>query len=792
MPQDKPVVKPFMKPVDPQQEAQPFAWQDLTDAQQAAAERIFGLLGGMAGVSSQPDVDLAGPFARFLPVIPEKRTNNVILIDGKRGSGKTSLMAKVLKEVRCALEDPSKGEIGWTGEGQIVPVAFLDLHPLPGSANLLLHLVGTLEEVVCAVEQRPVRDWRGPDEPPWKALATPRPSLARDCWMELNRAAATSWEGNLEQRAANIDPEFYALELGQAERDRRGLAEIFRRFVNALCHEVRVESQSRNGPWDRVRLENGQDPLFLIALDDADLTPERAVDVLNLLRKLWHPRVAFLLTGDSDLFLALLRSRFLGLLLKPVAGIDLPGKQWEIQEVARATTLATETFERIIPPAHRCMLGGLTRERKLHQLRGALEKLEVPDQGRRRAAAGKASAEAAACWPRTLYDYFESEKYASMALPSQIRSLRAVERELEDLGDRGAGASEDGFAPQIAQFIAHLWEGLLGREPLLGEDRDALRQVVRADEAGQLVVEGGALDCRLTARRTRLAIHGNWTLGIMSDHTLSISLPGSALVLSDPLKGAFKVAIDLVADIDSFQFPRGSPTPDGYQFEPVNVKWGRNHDRRMWRGFTWPLPDWEEFLSISQFAAGWEARVVKLFPDRCDSSDLAKMARHFLALVLEVATTRRSAIGAKPPERCWRDLADAVVGLACTSGTGSATERERRNSKWALGRAGLLAAPEGGLPVEHANDWLKELEEAFGRRAAAAGSHLPVCWAEVQEHLAAERHHQVRRRCDGQPTADDIADILRRIDADAPEDHRWRRVVETPIAVPQLSQTSGV
>ena len=44
-------------------------------------------------------------------------------------------------------------------------------------------------------------------------------------------------------------------------------------------------------------LRIGKNPCFIIPVDDADMNPERGVELRELLRSLWHPNVIFLLTG---------------------------------------------------------------------------------------------------------------------------------------------------------------------------------------------------------------------------------------------------------------------------------------------------------------------------------------------------------------------------------------------------------------------------------------------------------------------------------------------------------------
>jgi AAA ATPase domain len=749
---------------EPQHEAHPFAWKNLTGAQQSAAAQLFSLLAGILEEKPAEHEVSPGVFPSVEPVVRTRRNNNVLLIDGKRGSGKTSLLATVLREL-CGL--PQVGNqnnegLNFAGTKRILPVAFVDLHPLPASANLLLHLVGALEEVVSEIDEarRPPGGWRGPDEPPWKASGAAA-SEVRDRWLDLYRVAASSWDGNLERRAANLDAEFYAMELAQAESDRRRLTVIFQRFIDVLCREVKMASKQRIGRFDTSLAD--KDPLFLIAIDDADLAPGRSTDLLGLLRKLWHPRVAFLLTGDSDLFLALLRQHFLGSILRPLAQLEVSARQIQAQEeAARSLILATSTLERIIPPGHRCVIAELTEQAKLERLCPALRLLKVP--------VPKPFS------PLTLYEYFENENYASAALPSQIRSLNALERQIKALvfehtssaGTGSAGLSSPTHSAEghrVARFMSSLWEHLLEREPLLGEHRHALRQVIRLNEAGGLIVEKGTVACALSSRRLRSRSEGGWTLSVMSNHSLTVTVnrPTSALPLPDPLKGAFKVAVDLVADVESFQFPQGSPVPDGYQVELVTAKWDAMPVSGMRRGFIWPLPDWEDCLSFSILTRAWR-KTVALQPR---ANDLDWLARAFLSLTLAVAETRQ----ADGVVHEWEALADKVVALTLAPGNG-APERPHRNASWAVQRAGLLASPESGLSVEVAGKWLSTLREAFARRRKAKPQRA---WEEIRTDLQwwARCEHVRRRWSDDEPVLDStVRSILARIDT-AAEGHPW-------------------
>ena len=61
-----------------------------------------------------------------------------------------------------------------------------------------------------------------------------------------------------------------------------------------------------------------------------------------------------------------------------------------------------------------------------------------------------------------------------------------------------------------------------------------------------------------------------------------------------------------------------------------------------------------------------------------------------------------------PPS--WDDLAKRCSDLHAAA---TAARSESPVAEWVLSRAGLLAAPESGLPAEDANRWIQSLRRAF-------------------------------------------------------------------------------
>ena len=100
---------------------------------------------------------------------------------------------------------------------------------------------------------------------------------SRTSWKRLQRSVLMGWDSNVPQRRAQVDPEEYFHEQEQAVRDRLELPHCFVEFMDALEADFRARHATDKAPI-----------LFLVAVDDADMNPRRTVELLELLRKLWH------------------------------------------------------------------------------------------------------------------------------------------------------------------------------------------------------------------------------------------------------------------------------------------------------------------------------------------------------------------------------------------------------------------------------------------------------------------------------------------------------------------------
>lgn len=127
--------------------------------------------------------------------------------------------------------------------------------------------------------------------------------------------------------------------------------------------------------------------------------------------------------------------------------------------------------------------------------------------------------------------------------------------------------------------------------------------------------------------------------------------------------------------------------------------------------FHWPIPGWKRLLEYQRLYFEWDKRAP------LTSGTAGDLARVFLALVLEIGG--RKCAGAPT----WDAVASAVVDVS--------REISTELGHWAISHAGLLAAPESGIPAQDANGWLAALKSKAEEEAGR--------WDEYRERLKGER-----------------------------------------------------
>jgi len=283
-----------MSKMNPRPEAQPRTYDSLSKTQQRAVSSILKYLDQFVATAPAPTDESATMIRLDL-----NRPSNVVLIDGERGSGKTETLLTLLAFWAAAFEPKdanlqkirSSVDEAVTREAEPaigIPVPVLDMQPLPSGTSLLMQLATRLYRLV---ERQAPPDHAKTKSPPSSDSADTGQAL-HAAWQRLLRAAASADSEGKASR--NLTPEDLADELEWRERERGSLYEAWRAFAS-LVVQLEIPKLGDQGTRDGV-------PCLIVSIDDADMNPSRCVELLELVRSLWHPRVVFLLTGHTELF----------------------------------------------------------------------------------------------------------------------------------------------------------------------------------------------------------------------------------------------------------------------------------------------------------------------------------------------------------------------------------------------------------------------------------------------------------------------------------------------------------
>ncbi len=695
---------------------------ELTLEQRQAGREATNLVLQMLRSSEIVDT----PKPHYLPRIDAKRSNRVLLLDGGRGSGKTALLVTLFERWRDAhLEDDSTARtrraesgLGVNPQGRIVPFGLLDLHPLPPSTNLLFHIIGRFERLVEWIDG----DARSEKDPAAWLLTAQDERESRTRWRSLLTAVVAGWDSNVAARAARLDLEAYAVELEEAERQRLNLVDAFAAFIDALVKDF---SRKRN-------LKDQEPPLFVLGIDDADMNPERSVELLETVRMLWHPRVAFLLTGCSQLFRTTLAAH---------CHRKLHGKHDATRQDATLKSLAIDIYDKVIPPGHRCELRPIPPANRLTaqpaDLRFSLERILV--EGVEQTV--------------TLASYFDGELQHREALPDRLRMQIDLAAQVYRMPDSEGLMDGDGLASHAAHAI---WRSAL--------EHSALSPEVLADVV-QVNSQTGALDVSLmgdpmgVSARTR-------TLSVCSDpetrhaiRILEVQRFTASLRREEPLPDAVTAALMLAVNValdQDFSTLESTPSEPRYAEPWFVVSDPTFHESASIRGLSWPLPLGYTLPFYAGFSYRWKRilRTMGLPPKSFPRAVLHLLVQGFLHTTISVLWPKPSSKRANPASD-WSSLAEDVVWLLEHGGT--------RTRRWALHQAGLLSAPEYGLPAPVANDWLRALGGELGLERRSVW--IPALRSERREHLS-QLNPQLATEY-----------YLNRLDVESPN-YLWREKIE--------------
>ena len=325
-------------------EARPIPYAQLDKQQQAALDRVVGLLTTAARAAQPPSSDReARPAQATLtgPYLESARCSRNILLSGERGTGKTTLMLSLAKVLSTRPDAPLDESLPQAVADQtralyrrLVWLETLDMEPLASEVNLLGAVLARIEDAVGA--RFPGLD-KAPETVPLLHPGASFHDISREM-ARLQTSVALTFGGNLSDRAGSLDPDTFAVESRRAERERLGLD---RRFASVLAGLSTALAST-------MELTA---PVFVLPVDDVDLNVGACVPLLRLLRSTSSPHLIVVLAADVTLLSTILRLNYLGELVR----ISTTALSDADQSVA--ADLAVNALRKHLPPAQRVILG---------------------------------------------------------------------------------------------------------------------------------------------------------------------------------------------------------------------------------------------------------------------------------------------------------------------------------------------------------------------------------------------------------------------------------------------------
>jgi hypothetical protein len=325
-------IETFLRP-----EARAFTWEKLTESQRDAFDELSSALStAVNAIASRP--------ARSWSSVDELRNNQTIMLAADRGMGKTSLMLSLQDAIRpdstwdidkMPVKDQHIAQRVLKLRRRVIWLDTLDMEPLSGPTNLMVAILARVERAVSRMAGRSEREY---------GMLNPAVGSEKDL-LDLKRLstdASLAWDGNVRERASNLDPDSFASEVMRAEQARLSINERFHDILNRLAQNVQ---------WK----EYGN-PLFVLPVDDFDLNPTRCLELLRLIRALTVPRLFTLVLGDDNVAEEVFKLKMAGDFAR-VADIRIDAQNlYQTDFFTRMWRISAHALRKLLPPAQRVKL----------------------------------------------------------------------------------------------------------------------------------------------------------------------------------------------------------------------------------------------------------------------------------------------------------------------------------------------------------------------------------------------------------------------------------------------------
>ena len=256
--------------ITPAYDTNPLDEKELTKDQQSTIRDINNLLKEIQRVSTSiNDNKKKGLWAN----IDHGKGNNVILIEGKRGVGKTSCLLTLIEGWRTSNNTEGTSEL-WKGMSSVVrTLQPLDFDPIPPELPIFSWIIQAFNPLVNHISKK-------------KHNCCETKGSIQQIYQELQRTVTVGWTTGLLARKSEKDLDDFFLWQAEQQIEWQKLKRKWSQFIDKLLQHLESSNKLPLGG------------LIVLPIDDLDLQVNRTRELLLTLRILFHPRLVYILTGD--------------------------------------------------------------------------------------------------------------------------------------------------------------------------------------------------------------------------------------------------------------------------------------------------------------------------------------------------------------------------------------------------------------------------------------------------------------------------------------------------------------
>ena len=372
-------------PIEPSGDSRPVRFDDLLDREKELIDRTNRLLRGIYEDANRLQNSSNFPSDPWA-LIDNDRRHRVLMLSGPRGSGKTSLLLTLLAGWRAAWtknwavlaspENRKEVEKLFNHMDDVRPLKPLDFDPLPSDLPLYGWIIQAFRplvdwltndgQAVGSIESDHLRSIseQGGRSLPWSENS----QSLHEQLQKLYQMAIVGWGSGKLREAFQKDLFDLILDQEDQHLNWQRLQSSWQKFLSGLFREL-----------DGRRDIFPQKGLLVLPIDDTDLQIQRDRELILAIRLLYHPRLVYLLTGDSDNLYKNLSLEFLGRMVSLSNTDGLDSKVFDVNE-ERSRSLAFALKEKVLPTSHVLKLSRLklyealewSRKKKNQPLSGML------------------------------------------------------------------------------------------------------------------------------------------------------------------------------------------------------------------------------------------------------------------------------------------------------------------------------------------------------------------------------------------------------------------------------------